>query len=111
MSLAHFPLLSAILKPLTLAHHDHNYRWVVFLAGEAVISLPNSTQTATVPGGRNGLILATDIKNVSTIGHITVYPSKKETVVMQIPTADNAIPPHTVLHEGPCVKSEQNTGG
>jgi len=86
-------------------------RWVVVLAGEAVVSLPNSTQTATIPGGRNGLILAADIKNASTYGHITVYPNKKETIVMQIPTADNVIPPHSVLHDGPCAKSEKNTGG
>ena len=72
--------------------------------------MPTSTQTATVPGGRNGLILAVDTKNVSTIGHVTNYPSRKETVVMQIPTADNAVPAHTVLHDGPCVKAEQNTG-
>lgn len=84
-------------------------RWVAFIAGEAVVSLPNSTQKATVQGGRHGLILAADTANVSTFGHITMYPGKKETVAIQIPTANNEIPPHTVLHGGPCVKIEENS--
>ena len=83
-------------------------RWVAFIAGKVVISLPKSTQTATVPGGRHGLILAADTANVSTLGHITKYPSKQETVGIQIPTANNEVPPHTVLHEGACVNTEEN---
>ncbi|KAL6712881.1 hypothetical protein ACLMJK_009593 [Lecanora helva] len=90
-------------------HNAPSVQYVAFLSGKAVISLPNSTQTATVPGGRNGLILAIDIKNVSTLGHITVYPSNQTTVVLQIPTANNTIPAHSVLHNGPCFDSEQNT--
>ena len=76
------------------------------MAGEAVVSLPNSTQTATIHGGRYGLILAADTANASKFGHITKYPSMKETVAIQIPTANNEIPSHAVLHEGACRHKE-----
>ncbi len=76
------------------------------MAGEAVVSLPNSTQTATIQGGRYGLILAADTANASKLGHITKYPSMKETVAIQIPTANNEIPSHSVLHEGACRHEE-----
>ncbi|MCJ1460423.1 hypothetical protein MMC28_010805 [Mycoblastus sanguinarius] len=89
-------------------HNAPVVQWVAFIAGKVVISLPKSTQTATVPGGRHGLILAADTANVSTLGHITKYPSKQETVGIQIPTANNEVPPHTVLHEGACVNTEEN---
>lgn len=78
------------------------FRWVAFMAGEAIVSLPNSTQKATIRGGRYGLILAADTANASKYGHITKYPSKKETVAIQIPTANNEIPSHSVLYEGAC---------
>ena len=84
------------------------FRWVAFIGGEAVISLPNSTQIASVPGGRRGLILAVDTANVSTLGHITNYPSNEETVALQIPTLNNQVPAHTILHDGPCKLEEQN---
>lgn len=89
-------------------HNAPAVQWVVFLSGLAFVSLPNSTETATIPGGRNGLILAVDTKNVSTLGHITMYPSKKETVAIQIPTKDNEIPAHMVLHVGPCRRDEMD---
>ena len=76
------------------------------MAGEAIVSLPNSTQQATIQGGRYGLILATDTVNASKYGHITNYPSKKETVAIQIPTANNEIPSHSVLYEGACRHEE-----
>lgn len=79
-----------------------NPRWSAFLAGEMVISLPNSTQKATIRGGRHGLILATDTANASKYGHIPKFPSKQETIVIEIPTANNEIPSHTVLYEGAC---------
>ena len=60
-----------------------NPRWSAFLAGEMVISLPNSTQKATIRGGRHGLILATDTANASTYGHIPKFPSKQETIVIR----------------------------
>ncbi|KAL8786797.1 MAG: hypothetical protein Q9195_008055 [Heterodermia aff. obscurata] len=90
-------------------HNAPAVQWVAFTAGKAVISLPNSTRTATVYGGREGLILAADTKNVSTLGHRTRYPSNQTTVAIQIPLENNAIPPHTVLHPGACLKGEENS--
>ncbi|KAK0513388.1 hypothetical protein JMJ35_004374 [Cladonia borealis] len=87
-------------------HNAPVVQWVAFLAGEAVVSLPNSTQTAIIHGGRYGLILAADTAKASTSGHITKYPSKKETVAIQIPTANNEIPSHSVLHGGACRQEE-----
>ncbi|KAI9685183.1 MAG: hypothetical protein M1822_004770 [Bathelium mastoideum] len=89
-------------------HNAPVVQWVAFLAGEAVISLPNSTQEARVQGGRHGLILATDTANVSSLGHITKYPKKQETVAIQIPIADNKIPSHDVLHSGACKLREED---
>ncbi|CAF9943571.1 MAG: hypothetical protein ALECFALPRED_000705 [Alectoria fallacina] len=89
-------------------HNAPVVQWVSFVSGLAVISLPNSTESATIHGGRNGLILAADTRNVSTLGHKTVYPSKEETVGIQIPTRNNDIPAHTVLHAGPCDREEMD---
>ncbi|KAM0794798.1 hypothetical protein BDR22DRAFT_814553 [Usnea florida] len=90
-------------------HNAPAVQWVVFISGLAVISLPNSTETATVvPGSRNGLILATDTQNVSTLGHVTSYPSKEKTAVVLIPVRDNEIPAHTVLHGGSCKRDEMD---
>ncbi|KAL9125698.1 MAG: hypothetical protein Q9217_005143 [Psora testacea] len=77
-------------------------QYVAFTAGKAVLSLPNSPETATIQGGRNGLIFAADTADVSKQGHITKYPGKKETIALQIPTVNGEIPAHTVLHTGPC---------
>ena len=52
------------------------------------------------------MALATDTKDVGELGHRTVYPSKEGTVVLQIPTRNNEIPAHTVLHSGPCTWEE-----
>ncbi|KAF6218246.1 hypothetical protein HO133_006208 [Letharia lupina] len=89
-------------------HNAPVVQYVAFTSGLAIVSLPNSTRTATIPGGRNGLILATDTTNVSTLGHKTVYPSKEVTVGIQIPTRNNEIPLHTVLHAGPCTMGEMD---
>ena len=98
---------SELFESSQIKAHDF-LRWVVFIGGEAVISLPNSTQIASVPGGRRGLVFAVDTANVSTLGHITNYPSDQETVALQIPTLNSQIPAHTVLHDGPCKLEEQN---
>ena len=52
------------------------------------------------------MALATDTKDVSKLGHTTVYPGKEETIALQIPTQNNEIPAHTVLHSGPCTWEE-----
>lgn len=84
-------------------------RWVVFTSGLAYITLPsNSSQGAYVSGGEFGLIFAADTAEVSSLGHRTQYPGVTETIALQIPTQDGAIPSHTMLHAGPCVANEVN---
>ena len=60
-------------------------------------------------GGRGGLTLAADTKDVIALGHITRYPSERSTVVLQIPTVDGRVPGHRVVHQGACAGSEMRT--
>ncbi len=76
------------------------------MSGLANITLPNSNAQATVRGGKYGLIIAADTAAVSTLGHITEYPSNQETIALQIPTLDGVVPAHRVLHGGACSGSE-----
>ena len=82
-------------------------RYVAFLSGVAHVTLPDNPDTATIQGGRNGLIIAADTAAVSTKGHNTDYPSGQETIAIQIPTQGGVVPEHTVLHAGPCRKKEE----
>ena len=83
-------------------------RWVAFVSGLAYVSLPrsNSSTGAHVSGGEFGLIFAADTAGVSTTGHRTEYPGITETVLLQVPTVDGSVPPHAVLHTGPCTAQE-----
>lgn len=81
---------------------------MIFLAGLAHITLPNSTAEAWVAGGKNGAILALDTADVSAFGHYTTYPSKEQTISLEIPLGKGGVPGHTVLHDGAC-KGEELT--
>ncbi|KAI1114537.1 hypothetical protein F5Y14DRAFT_413647 [Nemania sp. NC0429] len=82
-------------------------QWVAFTSGLAHITLPDDPlASAYVVGGAFGLIFAADTADVSRQGHITQYPGNTETVALQIPTKDDSIPPHVVLHTGPCNAEE-----
>ncbi|CAI7599169.1 unnamed protein product [Penicillium manginii] len=83
-------------------HNAPALQWVVFLSGLAHITLPNSTAEAYIPGGKNGAILALDTADVSSLGHITKYPSEESTVALIIPLGQGGIPGHAVLHNGAC---------
>lgn len=85
---------------------NYAHRWVIFLSGLAHITLPHSNADAWVDGGKNGAILALDTAAVSAEGHYTRYPSDEETVALQVPVGENAVPGHRVLHEGACKGSE-----
>jgi hypothetical protein len=63
---------------------------VIFLAGLAHITLPNSTAEAWVAGGKNEAILALDTADVSAFGHYTTYPSKGQTIALEIPLGRGA---------------------
>lgn len=55
-------------------------------------------------GGANGLFFAADTAAVSQFGHVTEFI--EETILLQIPTADGIVPPHTILHPGACKGNE-----
>jgi hypothetical protein len=81
-------------------------RYVAFLSGLAHITLPHSIHEAYILGGKHGLILAADTAAVSAKGHMTNYPSDSETTALQLETRDGKVPPHRVLHAGPCFQNE-----
>ncbi|KAJ5670011.1 uncharacterized protein N7477_005374 [Penicillium maclennaniae] len=87
-------------------HNAPALQWVIFLSGLAHITLPNSTAEAWVAGGKNGAILALDTADVSALGHCTTYPSKEQTIALEIPLGRGDLPGHTVLHGGPCKGEE-----
>ena len=78
----------------------------MFIAGLAHVTLPDSEDDVWIRGGENGLIIAADVAAVSRSGHITNYPSKRETLAIQIPTKGGLLPRHRVLHKGACHKQE-----
>ena len=80
---------------------------MIFLSGLAHITFPNSTEEASIQGGKYGTILALDTASVSN-GHITNYPMDEVTTVLQIPLKDGEIPAHVKLHSGACTPREQN---
>ncbi len=86
----------------------YRFRWVYFTSGEAVITLPTSSDKVKVKGGARWLILAADVAAVSRLGHTTVYPGKEQTVGVVIPVEGNKVPEHKVLHPGACTAKEQD---
>lgn len=57
-------------------------------------------------GGKYGIIIAADTKNVSRFGHITEFPGDETTVIAQFPVPGNVVPPHSVLHSGGCTSED-----
>lgn len=80
-------------------------RWVYFVSGLAHITLPTSDVSAYI-SGEFGLIFAADTVGTSSLGHRTQYPGITETVAISMPTKDGGIPPHNLLHYGPCAKKD-----
>ncbi|RDA86139.1 hypothetical protein CP532_3053 [Ophiocordyceps camponoti-leonardi (nom. inval.)] len=87
-------------------HNAPSFQFVFFATGSARITLPNGTQETTVRGGKNGLIIAADTADVSTLGHRTQYLSGDKTVSMQIPIKNPKNFKHTVVHNGACTEAE-----
>ena len=84
-------------------------RYVAFTSGKAVVTLPCSSTTAVINGGKYGLIFAADTAAASKLGHYTKYPLPSEqTFGIAFPTADGKIPSHRVLHQGQCTENELN---
>jgi hypothetical protein len=81
------------------------------MAGLAHISTPHSGLPAHlnevwIQGGRYGMVIAADTKEVAAQGHITEFPGTERTVIAQFPVADNKVPEHNVLHVGPCTLAD-----
>ncbi|KAK6952451.1 hypothetical protein Daesc_006988 [Daldinia eschscholtzii] len=67
-----------------------------------VHSAPRNHTVMATPG-ESSVIFAADTPDVSTEGHGNYFPGITETIFLQIPTKDNAIPEHKVVREdGPC---------
>ncbi|KAL8753728.1 MAG: hypothetical protein Q9184_005335 [Pyrenodesmia sp. 2 TL-2023] len=78
-------------------HNAPAVQYVAFLAGEAIITVPETGQSVRIKGGKDGLIIAADTVDVSRKGHDTRYPSEEETVAVVIPVADGKVPEHVVV--------------
>ncbi|KAF2865244.1 hypothetical protein BDV95DRAFT_453187, partial [Massariosphaeria phaeospora] len=77
---------------------------VHFLSGLAHLTLPyDSSAEAWILGGVGGLLFAVDTTGT---GHITKYPSDRDTVAITAPFEDRTIPAHKVLSEGPCLGTQ-----
>ncbi|KAL8357249.1 hypothetical protein RB598_002200 [Gaeumannomyces tritici] len=112
--------VSYTVFPANITGRPHNaprLQLVVFLSGLARITLPSSSadgnDTAAsfdVRGGRNGIIVAADTRDVSGLGHTTDYPGDEPTVVLQMPIAAGRLGfgRYSVLHEGPRTEEEMS---
>ena len=76
------------------------------MSGLAHVTLPDCDDEAFIRGGEHGLIIAADTASVSEKGHFTNYPSNETTTALQIPIVGGRLPPHIVLHKGPCKEHE-----
>lgn len=83
-------------------------RWVIFIKGIGLITVPNDNTTAYVAPGETGIVFASDTPDITTDGHRSQYLGVTESIIMQVPALDNKVPAHTVLHSGGCVTSEMS---
>lgn len=79
-------------------------RLFVVLSGLAHITIPATGEDLWVSPGPDSMIIAADIIGY---GHVTDYPSKQETVALQIPFKNGVAPPHHVLNHGFCRHSQK----
>ena len=98
--------LWAFLKFKTAFSMTKLTRFVALFSGSATFTFPNNNERAVVKGGRNGLILATDIKQTGSAGHITTFARDTLTNGVMLPVKGNQVPKHKVLNMGPCKGAE-----
>ncbi|KAI9779115.1 MAG: hypothetical protein M1816_003738 [Peltula sp. TS41687] len=93
-------------------HVAPRVQYVAAISGVGHATLPDSDQEAYFRSGygSSGLIIAADTAAVSEKGHITRYPSDKETNLLAIPSAGGKVPDHIVLHDGPCDCDRKKNG-
>ena len=97
-----FFLFLALVALLMTKTFTTLFRYNAILSGTLRITIPNSTQQVDVHGGKYGLVIAADTPDVSKIGHVSSIVGKEELTMLMIPTAKGEIPPHRVIHGGPC---------
>ncbi|KAM0810352.1 putative Cupin type-1 domain-containing protein [Seiridium cardinale] len=86
-------------------HNPPHPMLFILLSGLAHVTVPDSSKDEIwVMEGLNGLLVATDLTGR---GHVTEYPSDKETVALQLPFRDGKIAEHEVLYRGACQASSQ----
>lgn len=61
-----------------------------------------------IHGGKYGLIVAADTRDVSVLGHRTEYPSAADTVALQVPIAEGSTFDYRLLHRGACTEVEMS---
>ncbi|KAL8317561.1 hypothetical protein RB597_001111 [Gaeumannomyces tritici] len=83
-------------------------QFVYFTSGLVHITLPGSADDAWIHGGKYGLIVAADTRDVSALGHRTEYPSAADTVALQVPIAEGSTFEHRLLHRGACTAMEMS---
>ncbi|EDU41466.1 small secreted protein [Pyrenophora tritici-repentis] len=86
-------------------------QYTIFLSGLAYVrtpdsGLPNHLNEVYITGGRYGMLLAADVKQVAHKGHVTTFPGLQRTLIAQFPVAGNKVPEHTLVHEGPCTDAD-----
>ncbi|KAI1110082.1 hypothetical protein F5Y14DRAFT_444246 [Nemania sp. NC0429] len=83
-------------------------QWTILLYGLAKLTLPDSDSlSVTTSGGEFSLLFVADTPPVSKQGHRNTFPGVTETIFLQIPTKNGAIPAHTVLSaNSPCSAGE-----
>lgn len=79
---------------------------MLFTTGLIHITLPNGTDETWIQGGKYGLIIAADTKDVSAHGHRTEYPGAADTIALQVPLRDGAKFDYVLLHPGPCLEAD-----
>ncbi|KAI1097475.1 hypothetical protein F4804DRAFT_339163 [Jackrogersella minutella] len=77
-------------------------QWVILIKGLGLITVPGEDTQAYVTPGETGVVFAADTPDVSSTGHRSQYLGVTETIILQIPTRDNSVPPHEVLYSGSC---------
>lgn len=87
-------------------HPAPSVQYNVILSGTLHVTIPNSSQEVTVVSGKRSLLIAADTANVSRTGHISSLLGKEQGTSLMIPTANNEIPPHKVIHAGACGKRD-----
>ncbi|CAE6997881.1 hypothetical protein CFE70_000569 [Pyrenophora teres f. teres 0-1] len=86
-------------------------QYTIFLSGLVHIrtphsGLPDHLNAVYMTGGRYGMLLAADVKQVAHKGHVTTFPGLQRTLIAQFPVADNKVPEHSLVHEGPCTDAD-----